>query len=95
MSVDSATVRRIARLARLAVADADLEPVGVELSRVLDLADRLGGVDIAGVEPMAHPHEQALTWRADVITESDRADALLALAPEARGGFFLVPKVLE
>ena len=95
MSIDNATVRRIARLARLATADAELPALAADLGRVLDLADRLAGADIDGVEPMAHPHEQTLVWRADSVTERDRADALLALAPEARGGYYLVPKVLE
>jgi aspartyl-tRNA(Asn)/glutamyl-tRNA(Gln) amidotransferase subunit C len=95
MTVDNATVRHIARLARLAVDEADLATLGAELSRVLDLADRLAAADTSGVEPMAHPHAQTLVWRADAVTEGDRADALLALAPEARGGFYLVPKVIE
>lgn len=95
MSIDSATVRRIARLARLAIGDSELHSAAAELGRVLDLADRLAAVEISGIEPMAHPHEQALVWRADVVTEGDRADALLALAPEARGGYYLVPKVIE
>jgi aspartyl-tRNA(Asn)/glutamyl-tRNA(Gln) amidotransferase subunit C len=95
MAIDSATVRHIARLARLAIADADLAPVGMELGRLLELADRLAAADIAGIEPLAHPHDQALTWRADAVTEADRADALLALATGARGGFYVVPKVIE
>jgi aspartyl-tRNA(Asn)/glutamyl-tRNA(Gln) amidotransferase subunit C len=95
MSIESATVRHIARLARLAIDDSELASTAAELGRVLDLADRLAAADIAGVEPMAHPHEQTLVWRADAVTEDDRADALLALAPEARGGYFLVPKVIE
>ena len=95
MSIDNATVRRIARLARLAVGEDDLAPLAAELGRVLELADTLAGADIAGIAPMAHPHEQTLAWRADTVTETDRADALLALAPEARGGYYLVPKVIE
>ena len=95
MSIDHATVRRIAHLARLAVDDAQLPQLAIELSGVLDLADQLNAADIAGVEPMAHPHDQTLAWRGDAVTESDRADALLALAPEARGGLYLVPKVIE
>ncbi len=51
--------------------------------------------DLDGVEPLAHPHEQTLALRDDAVTEPDRADAFLALAPESRGGLFLVPKVLE
>jgi aspartyl-tRNA(Asn)/glutamyl-tRNA(Gln) amidotransferase subunit C len=95
MSIDHATVRHIARLARLAVDESDVPRLAAELARVLDLADRMAGADLAGVEPMAHPHAQALAWREDRVTEPDRADAFLALAPEARGGLFLVPKVIE
>lgn len=95
MSIDHATVRRIARLARLSVADADIAHVADELNRVLGLADQLAGADVSGVEPMAHPHEQTLAWRPDAVTEGDRADAFLALAPDARGGLYVVPKVIE
>jgi aspartyl-tRNA(Asn)/glutamyl-tRNA(Gln) amidotransferase subunit C len=94
MSIDNATVRHIARLARLAVDDADLPRIGAELARVLDLADQLADAPLAGIEPMAHPQAQALAWREDVVTASDSADAFLALAPESRGGLYLVPKVI-
>lgn len=95
MSVDRATVRRIAHLARLAVPESELDALATDLSRVLDLADALAASDTHGVEPMAHPHEQALGWREDTVTEQDRADELLALTPESRGGFYLVPRVIE
>lgn len=95
MSIDRATVRRIARLARLAIGEDELDSAAAELRRVLDQAGQLAAADTAGIEPMAHPHEQALAWRADAVTERDRADALLALAPETRGGYYLVPKVIE
>lgn len=95
MSIDSTTVRHIARLARIAISDNELAPVAVELGRVLELADQLGAAQIDGVAPLAHPHEQVLSWRADTVSEPDRADAFLALAPEARGGLYLVPKVIE
>jgi aspartyl-tRNA(Asn)/glutamyl-tRNA(Gln) amidotransferase subunit C len=95
MSIDHATVRRIARLARLSVADAQLENVARELDGVLALAAQLGGAALHGIEPMAHPHEQALALRDDLATAPDRADAFLALAPESRGGLYLVPKVIE
>jgi aspartyl-tRNA(Asn)/glutamyl-tRNA(Gln) amidotransferase subunit C len=95
MPIDHATVRHIARLARLAVDEVDVARLADELVRVLDLADRLADADLAGVEPMAHPHAQVLAWRDDQVTEPDRADAFLALAPEARGGLYLVPKVIE
>ena len=95
MSIDHATVRRIARLARLSVDDAHLENLANELNGVLRLADALAKADVKGVEPLAHPHEQALAMRQDAVTEPDRADALLALAPQSRGGMYLVPKVIE
>jgi len=94
MPIDHATVRHMARLARLAVAEEELPRLAAELGRVLQLADQLAAA-AADVEPMAHPHEQTLAWRADAVTETDRADALLALAPDARGGLYLVPKVIE
>jgi len=95
MSIDAATVRRIAHLARIAISEDELASLGVELGRVLELADALAAADISGVAPMANPHDQVLGWRADAVTEADRADALLALAPDARAGFYLVPKVLD
>src|SRR4051812_58585 len=72
MSIDHTTVRHIARLARLAVDDAQLAPLAAELQRVLQLADELAAANIDGVAPMAHPHDQALAWREDAVTETDR-----------------------
>ena len=95
MFIDHATVRHIAHLARLAVDDADVSNLADELARVLELANQLANRDLAGVEPMAHPHAQMLAWREDRVIELDRAEAFLALAPEARGGLYLVPKVIE
>jgi len=95
MSIDSATVRHIARLARLGIADGDVAPMAIELKRVLELADQLGAARIDGVEPLAHPHEQPLAWRSDKVSETDQAEAFLALAPDARGGLYVVPKVIE
>ena len=95
MSIDSATVRHIARLARLGIADGEVAPMAIELARVLELADQLAAARIDGVEPLAHPHEQSLAWRSDRVSETDQAEALLALAPDARGGLYVVPKVIE
>jgi aspartyl-tRNA(Asn)/glutamyl-tRNA(Gln) amidotransferase subunit C len=95
MPIDHATVRRVARLARLSVGEGDVAHLADELNQVLGLADQLAAAAVAGVEPMAHPHEQALAWREDTVTEKDRADAFLALAPDARGGLYVVPKVIE
>ena len=94
MAIDSATVARIARLARLPLDARTSTQTANELARVLDLAGQLANAALDGVEPMAHPHAQALAWRADAVTASDRADVLLALAPDARGGLYAVPKVI-
>ena len=94
MAIDTATVARIARLARLPIHAPNPAQAAVDLSRVLELAGQLADAPLDGVEPMAHPHAQTLAWRADAVTESDRADALLALAPDARAGLYAVPKVI-
>lgn len=94
MAIDTATVARIARLARLPLDVRTSAQTADELVRVLDLAGQLADAPLDGVEPMAHPHAQTLAWRADAVAESDRADALLALAPDARAGLYAVPKVI-
>ncbi|MGA9332700.1 MAG: Asp-tRNA(Asn)/Glu-tRNA(Gln) amidotransferase subunit GatC [Rudaea sp.] len=95
MSIDSINVRHVARLARLAVADDAAPRLASELARVLDLAERLATAPLSDVEPMAHPQAHALLWREDAVTQGDCADALLTLAPDARAGLYLVPKVIE
>ena len=94
MSIDAATVARIARLARLPLDAQTLPQTANEMARLLDLVGQLAAAPLDGVEPMAHPHAQTLAWRADSITESSHADALLALAPDARAGMYAVPKVI-
>jgi aspartyl-tRNA(Asn)/glutamyl-tRNA(Gln) amidotransferase subunit C len=95
MSIDIATVRQIAHLARIAVRDEEVDALAGELGRVLDFVGQLAQADISGVEPLAHPLDQALILREDVVTEPDQRDAFLALAPEAQSGLYLVPKVIE
>jgi len=95
MAIDNASVRRIARLARLAVPDDQETRLAAEMARVLELADRLATAPLEGIEPMAHPHAQPLVWREDAVNAGDREAALLALAPDSRGGLYLVPKVIE
>lgn len=95
MSVDEATVRRVAHLARIEVAEADLAPLAAELSAILAFAEQLAEVDVGGVEPMTSVTPMALKRRADEVTEGDIRDAILQNAPDAREGFFTVPKVVE
>ena len=95
MSVDTATVRHIARLARIAVSDAEVEALAPELSNILGWIEQLQEVDVAGVEPMTAVIPNTLRLRDDVVTEGDIRDRILANAPVAEHGFFAVPKVIE
>jgi aspartyl-tRNA(Asn)/glutamyl-tRNA(Gln) amidotransferase subunit C len=95
MSVDAATVRHIAKLARIAVSDAEVEALAPELSAILGFVEQLGEVDVAGVAPMTAVIPNALRLREDVISDGNIRDAVLANAPVAEHGFFAVPKVIE
>ncbi|MEL6793103.1 MAG: Asp-tRNA(Asn)/Glu-tRNA(Gln) amidotransferase subunit GatC [Pseudomonadota bacterium] len=95
MSVDKDTVRRVAHLARIEVAESDLEPLSKELSAILNFAEQLAEVDVESVEPMTSVTPMALKRRADEVTDGDIQDKILANAPDAREGFFAVPKVVE
>lgn len=100
MSVDSATVTKIAKLARIAVSDAEVEALVPELNNILGWVEQLGEVDCTGVEPMTAVIPNQLRLRDDVIdadplTGGGVRDAVLANAPAAQHGFFGVPKVIE
>jgi aspartyl-tRNA(Asn)/glutamyl-tRNA(Gln) amidotransferase subunit C len=95
MSVDTATVRHIAKLARIAVSDAEVEALAPELSNILGFVEQLGEVDVSGVEPMTAVIPNQLRLREDVVTDGGIRDAVLANAPVAEHGFFAVPKVIE
>jgi aspartyl-tRNA(Asn)/glutamyl-tRNA(Gln) amidotransferase subunit C len=95
MSVDSATVRKIASLARIAVTDGEVEAMVPELNNILGWIEQLGEVDVTGVEPMTAVIPNALRLRADVVTDGGIREKVLANAPAAEHGFFGVPKVIE
>ena len=95
MSVDSVTVRHIARLARIAVSDEEVASLAPELSNILGWIEQLQEVDVAGVEPMTAVIPNKLRLRDDVVTDGRRQDEILANAPLAEHGFFAVPKVIE
>jgi len=95
MSVDSKTVRRIARLARIAVNDGEVALMEKELNALLAWVEQLAEVDVSGVPPMTSVVEQRLKMRSDTITEGGRAADVLKNAPLSDEGFFLVPKVVE
>ena len=95
MAVDIETTRRVAHLARIRVAESDLEPLSRDLSRILAFAEQLAEVDVSGVEPMTSVTPMALKQRADVVTDGDRRTDVLANAPDTAEGFYAVPKVVE
>jgi aspartyl-tRNA(Asn)/glutamyl-tRNA(Gln) amidotransferase subunit C len=95
MAIDRETARRVAHLARIEVAEGDLDGVARELTAILDFMDALKEVDVEGVEPMTSVTPMKLPWREDVVTDGGRRDDILLNAPEARDGFFAVPKVVE
>ena len=95
MSVDVATVRKIARLARVAVADDEVDHIKGELDAMLAFVQQLSEVDVTGVEPMTSVIPMAMKKRPDVVTDGGIAGDILKNAPATQDGFFLVPKVVE
>lgn len=95
MSVDAATVRKIAHLARIRIEEADVEPLKGELNNILAWVEQLGEVDTQNVEPMTSVVEATLPQREDVVSDGGYQDKVLANAPRAEFGFFAVPKVIE
>ncbi len=95
MEVDEDTVRRIARLARIKVTDAEAKALEGELSGILDWVKQLDEVDTSGVEPMTAVVSTSLKMREDRVTDGDIADAVVANAPAREDHFFVVPKVVE
>ncbi|OAN48108.1 asparaginyl/glutamyl-tRNA amidotransferase subunit C [Paramagnetospirillum marisnigri] len=95
MSLDKATVRNIANLARIEVRDDELDHLAGELSNILTFVEQLSEVNTDGVAPMTAAAAVTLPMRVDAITDGGMPDAVLANAPEAEDGFFTVPKVVE
>ena len=95
MSVDKDTVRRVAKLARLAVPESRLEPMTAELNGIFQWVEMLGEVNVEGVPAMTSVVAQKLRWRQDKVSDGGQADALMINAPEGEEHFFVVPKVVE
>ncbi len=95
MSVDLATVKRVAHLARISVSDAEAEALRGELNAILGFVEQLNEVDVSGVEPMTSVLPMAMRKRADAVTDGGKADDILANAPARADHYFLVPKVVE
>lgn len=94
-SIDTETARRVAKLARIAVPEGDLPRLAVELGNILTFMEQLNEVDVDGVEPMTSVTPMRLKRRADGVTDGDMQAKILQNAPDAREGFFAVPKVVE
>jgi aspartyl-tRNA(Asn)/glutamyl-tRNA(Gln) amidotransferase subunit C len=95
MSIDIDTARKVAKLARIRVEEGDLPALAGELSGILTFMEQLNEVDVTGVEPMTSVTPMRLKRRPDVVTDGNMQAAILKNAPDAREGFFAVPKVVE
>jgi len=95
MSVDAATVRRIAHLARIAVAEGEVEHLQGELNAMLAFVEQLSEVNVDGVEPMTSVTPMTMKKRADVVNDGGNPDTVLQNAPARQDNFFVVPKVVE
>jgi aspartyl-tRNA(Asn)/glutamyl-tRNA(Gln) amidotransferase subunit C len=95
MSVDKNTVRKVARLARIAMPEDRLAPMAAELNGILAWIEQLNEVDVEGVDAMTTPVAMTLPMREDVVSDGNIRDAVLANAPRTEDGFFVVPKVVE
>ncbi|WP_421931661.1 Asp-tRNA(Asn)/Glu-tRNA(Gln) amidotransferase subunit GatC [Phenylobacterium sp.] len=95
MAIDAATVRKVARLARIAEPEDRIEPLARELSGILAWIEQLSEVNTDGVEPMTSAVAVAAPMREDVVTEGGDVNKILANAPKTKDGFFVVPKVVE
>lgn len=95
MSVDLATVKRVARLARIAVSEEEANRMTGELNGILGFVEQLSEVNVEGVEPMTSVTPMAMRKRQDVVNDGNKADAIVANAPATDRNFFQVPKVVE
>ncbi len=95
MSVDAETVRRVAHLARIAVAEDEVANLQAELNAILAFVERLSQINVEGVEPMTSVMPMAMKVRTDVVTDGNKPDDIIRNAPAHEDHFFLVPKVVE
>jgi aspartyl-tRNA(Asn)/glutamyl-tRNA(Gln) amidotransferase subunit C len=95
MSVDAATVKRVAHLARIALPEAEVAAMQHEINAMLGFVEQLNEVDVEGVEPMTSVMPMAMKKRADIVTDGEIAGQIVANAPQAEDDYFMVPKVVE
>jgi len=95
MSLTADDVKKIAHLARLGIAEQDVENYAKDLSGVLDLMTQMAEIDTSGVVPMAHPLDQVQRLREDAVGETDQRQLFQSIAPQTEAGLYLVPKVID
>lgn len=95
MSIDQSTAAKVAKLARIKVEEDALPALAQEFNTILGFIEQLNEVDVDGVEPMTSVTPMRLKRRDDQVTDGHQQDEVLANAPDAREGFFAVPKVVE
>lgn len=95
MQLTSSDIKRIARLARIAVTEQQTETIRNELGNIFKLIETMQAVDTSGVEPMSHSQAMVQRLRADEVTETDQRELLQSIAPQVEAGLYLVPKVIE
>ena len=95
MALERSDVEKIAHLARLGLAEAEIPRTTETLNNILGLIDQMQAVNTDGIEPLAHPLEATQRLRADVVSETNQRDAYQAIAPAVENGLYLVPKVIE
>jgi aspartyl-tRNA(Asn)/glutamyl-tRNA(Gln) amidotransferase subunit C len=88
-------VKRVARLARIAVDESEVDAVLEQLARIFGMIEQMRNVDVTGIEPMSHGQDVMLRLRADEVTEADQRELFQSIAPRVEGGLYVVPKVIE
>jgi len=95
MSLSNADVRKVARLAQLAMSETEIESARAQLSGIFNLIAEMQAVDTTGIEPMSHAQDVSQRLREDKVTETDQREAFQAIAPQTESGLYLVPQVIE
>jgi aspartyl-tRNA(Asn)/glutamyl-tRNA(Gln) amidotransferase subunit C len=95
MSLTTQDVEKVARLARLAMSESEIETSRSQLTEIFDLIAEMQAVDTTGIEPMSHAQDVTQRLRADVVTETNRRADFQAIAPQVEAGLYLVPQVIE
>jgi len=95
MSLTQTDVEKVARLARLAMSESDIQAAQMQLTNIFDLIAEMQAVDTKGIEPMSHSQDVAQRLREDKVTEVNQRDAFQAIAPQTKDGLYLVPQVIE